>query len=300
MKNIILITGMILGTAGIALADFDSDMLAASALQGEKKYDEAIQAWINIGDSCQDPEQQYAAIRKAAECTRLNKGGEAKALEICGHIKTEPYAKACRAHVYQWSAAYSNILAEFESVDFSGWPEDLSSIGYRVRAQAYFYTNNGGGAAHDYLKAFQCSKHFDKWTSLRMLGNTYLKLLDDELKAEACFRKCISDCGGGHPGLSAKVDLVNLLMSQKRYEEALQCLSGDKHGGSWEVTLTALEGKVYAASGKKNEAIASYEKALKTYGIMPHQQKEYEKALTELKGALPQPPPNPDKKEPGK
>ncbi|MFA7159592.1 MAG: tetratricopeptide repeat protein [Kiritimatiellia bacterium] len=291
---------LICASCGALYADFEADMLAAAQLQNENKYDEAIAAWINIGNSCADPDQQFDAIRKAAECARLNKGGEARALEICANLKTEPYGQACRAVVYQWTAAHSNVIAEFEGIDFAGWPEELASVAYRVRAQAYYSLKNGRGAAHDYLKAFQCSRHFDKWTSLRMLGNTYLNLLGDEITAEACFRKCVADCGGGHPGLSAKVDLVNLLMAQKRYADALKCLVGDKHGGSWEANLTAMEGKVYAAMGKKAEAISAYEKALKVHGIQANKQKECEKAIAELRGIALQPPDESAKKQPGK
>jgi tetratricopeptide (TPR) repeat protein len=292
MKKIILMTGISLAAAGLVMADFDSEMLAAAALCKDNKHAEAIQAWINLGDSCPEPEKQYQAVSKAAECARFHGTGEPQALEICVYLKTEPYGKACRAFVYQWASSASNVMDEFQSVDFSEWPEDLAAIGYKIRANAYFNLKNGGGAAHDYLKAFQCSKSYDKWSAFCKLGDTYWKLLDDQLLAEACYRKCVSDFGGGWPGLTARVNLATLLLSQKRYDAALQCLqaAADRPGaGYWLVALLYMEAKVYADMDNKNQAIATLQTALKTVGIIQSQQKDCEKMLSELKpGATPQ------------
>ena len=87
----------------------------------------------------------------------------------------------------------------------------------------------------------------------------------------------------GWPGLQARVNLGELLLSQKRYDAALQCLKGDKHGGSWQVSLLYVEAKVYAEMGRTDEAIADLEAALKTHGIHPSQAKDCEKMLADLK-----------------
>jgi len=288
MIKYILMIPMIFGAAGIVMADFDSDMLAAKALHNDKKYEEAIQAWINIGESRSDPEERFEAIRKAAECARLKCGGEAKALEIADRIQIEPYAKACRAVVYQWAISSSNVVVEFGNENFIQWPEALAAIGYKVRGNAYFTMKMGKEAAYDYLKAFQCSKSRAKWSAMQRLGDTYWKLLDDELIAEACYRKCVSDYGGASPGLQARVNLAKMLLSQKRYDDALKCISGIKIGGPWQPALLYIEAKVYAEMGKKPEAINSLDAALKTVGINQYQKKDCEKMLLELKPNPPQ------------
>ena len=235
---------------------FNNLRFAAKALCKEKKHEEAVQAYVNLGESCSDPEERYEAISAAAVCTRLHLSNEAKALDLAGKIKAEPYAKACRAVVYQWHSSSSNVVVEFGNENFIQWPEDLASIGYTVRRNAYFTMKMGKEAACNYLKAFQCSKSYDKWSAMQRLGDTYWKLLDDELIAEACYRKCVSDFSGGWPGLQARVNLANMLLSQRRYDAALKCLSGDKHGGYWQAALLYMEAKVYAAMGKKKGLVS--------------------------------------------
>ncbi|MFA7159590.1 MAG: hypothetical protein WC299_09830 [Kiritimatiellia bacterium] len=292
MKKVLFAIALLGVPAWIVTADFNSDLQAAAALCKDGKHAEAIQAWINLGDSSADVQEQYAAICKAAECARLHEGGEARALEMAAYLKTEPYGKACRAFVYQWSGAFSNIVAEFENEDLAAWPEDMAANGYKVRGGAHFNLKHGPQAARDFLKTFQCSKSYDKWTAMRMLGQTYWKLLDDPLIAEGCFRKCISDFGGGHPGLQARVELADLLLEQKRYEDALKCLQApaDRPGaGYWLGALLYSEAKVNAAMGRKAEAINALETVLKTHGINQYQQKDCEKMLATLRpGAAPQ------------
>ena len=275
--------GFLLGVAGWALADFEAEMRAAGALCKDKKHEEAIQAYVTLGESRQDPEERFEAIRTAAECARLHGGGEAKALDLCGRIGVEPYVKACRAKIYTWTASASNVVAEFENEDFSTWPEDLAAIGYSIRGAAYFRVEKGPEAARDFLRAFQCATSYAKWGAFQRLGDTYWKLLGDEVLAEACYRKCISDFGGGWPGLQARVNLGELLLSQKRYDDALKCLFPYKYGGSWHVSMLIAKAKVYAEMGKKAEARASLEEALKTVGIHAGQTKQCEELLATLK-----------------
>jgi hypothetical protein len=284
MKNTCWLSmGALIAAGAVYAADFDADMRAAAALCGAQKHEEAIQAYVTLGEACSDPDKRYEAISAAALCARLHGGSEAKALKLAEHIKVEPYAKACRALVYQWQTSPSNVLAEFRTEDFSAWPETLAAIGYDVRGSAYYNLGNGTNAAADFLKAFQFGKSMDKWTALRRLGNTYWKLLDDEIIAEACLRKCAAECGGGHPGLQARIDLATLLLSQQRVDAALQCLREAKPGGSWQAALLLMEAKVYAAMGKKPEAAAALDAASKTVGIQPHQKKECEALLVTLK-----------------
>ena len=114
--------------------------------------------------------------------------------------------------------------------------------------------------------------------------NKYWKLLDDELLAEACYRKCISDFGGGWPGLQARVNLGELLLSQARHDAALQCLTGAPGvGGSWKAALLIGAAKVHIAAGHKPEAIAALKQALDTAGLHASQKKECESLLAGLK-----------------
>jgi len=277
--------GLTCFAAGGARADFEADLRAAGKLCREKKHEEAVQAYLKLGEGLTEPEERYRAIKQAAVCARLHLRSESRALELCRQVGAEPYAKACRATVYQWAERPPKVVAEFENEDFTTWPESLAAVGYAVRGSAYFRVQRGREAARDLLRAFQCARSYAKWSAFQKLGDTYWKLLDDEVLAEACYRKCMADFGGGYPGLQARVNLVELLVSQERHHEALTCLSGIERGGYWGGALLHAEAKVHAAKGDKAAAIDALQKALATVGINPHQKKECGKLL----GALSEP-----------
>jgi predicted negative regulator of RcsB-dependent stress response len=94
----------------------------------------------------------------------------------------------------------------------------------------------------------------------------------------------MSDFGGGWPGLQARVNLGELLVSQKRYDLALQCLSGAPGaGGYWKAAMLMGTAKVHIAAGRKSEATAALKQALATAGLYPSQKTECEALLSTLK-----------------
>ena len=72
--------GLVLMAAGTAWADFEADLRAAGALCQEKKHEEAIAAYLKLGQGRSDPEERYQAICAAAVCARLHLGSETRAL----------------------------------------------------------------------------------------------------------------------------------------------------------------------------------------------------------------------------
>jgi tetratricopeptide (TPR) repeat protein len=149
---------------------------------------------------------------------------------------------------------------------------------------AHFQLKNGPEAARDYLRAFQFARSYDKWSAFQRLGDTCWKLLDDPVLAEACYRKCMSDFGGGWPGLQARVNLGELLCAQRRYDDALKCFTGSPPvGGSWRASMLLGTARVHLAAGRKPEAVAALKQALATVGMHAHQKSECESLLDTLK-----------------
>ena len=261
-------------------AAFEAGMLKASSICQAGHHADAVAAWLQLGESRNDPDERYQAVGAAAECVRLHQGNEAKALELCRRIGSEPYVQAARARVYQWTSSPKQVLAEFRDEDFSTWPEPLAAIACDVRGAAHFQLKNGAEAARDYLRAFQLARSYSKWAAFQRLGDTCWKLLDDQVLAEACYRKCMSDFGGGWPGLQARVNLGELLCEQQRYEEALACYAGSPaKTGTWGVSMLIGTAKVHFAAGRKPQAVAALQQALDTVGIPPHQKKQCESLL---------------------
>lgn len=276
--------GLVAAAVTAAGADFEADLRAAAELCQEKQHEQAIQAYLQLAAGRSELDERYEAIREAAVCARLHLGNESRALDICQRLDAGPYRMACRAVVYQWATSPAKVLAELRDEDIAAWPESLAAIGFAVRGSAFFNAKQGPQAARDFVRAFQFGKTFAKWSALGRLGDTYWKLLDDELLAEACYRKCMADFGGGWPGLQARLNLADLLRSQQRYEAALQCLNGAPPvGGVWKASLRISAAKVHLAAGQKPQAAACLDEALATVGVMAHQKKECEALRAELK-----------------
>ena len=109
-------------------------------------------------------------------------------------------------------------------------------------------------------------------------------MLGDDVLAEACYRKCMSDFGGGWPGLQARVNLGELLLSQGRHDAALECLSGAPGaGGFWKAALLIGTAKVHLAAGHKPEAAAALKQSLTLAGLHASQKKECESLLAGAK-----------------
>jgi len=152
-----------------------------------------------------------------------------------------------------------------------------------VRGAAHFQLKHGPEAARDYLRAFQFAKSAHKWSAFQRLGDTCWKLLDDPVLAEACYRKCMADFGGGWPGLQARVNLGEMLCALKRYDDALVCLDMPSLEGTWGASMLIGTAKVHVAAGRKPEAIAAIAKAQATVGVMAHQKRECKALLESLK-----------------
>jgi tetratricopeptide (TPR) repeat protein len=278
-----LVEGKTVQDWSLSSADFEATLQAASALCTAGRHADAIDAWLRLGASRSDPDERYQAISSAAECVRLHQGSEAKALELCQRINAEPYAKAARARIYQWATSPKQVLADLGDEDLLAWPEDLAAVGYAVRGAAHFRLQHGPEAARDYLRAFQFARSAHKWSAFQRLGDTCWKLLDDPVLAEACYRKCMSDYGGGWPGLQARLNLGELLCKLNRYDEALACLNRPSLEGTWAASMRIGAAKVQISAGRKPEAVAALEKALATAGVMAHQKRECEELLKGLK-----------------
>jgi hypothetical protein len=81
---------------------------------------------------------------------------------------------------------------------------------------------------------------------------TFWHRLDDEILAEACYRKCMAVSGLAWPGLQSRVNLGALLLAQKRHDAALQVLTGAPGAtGTWRAALLIGAGRSGLPGGRR-------------------------------------------------
>ncbi len=264
-------------------SDFALRMDAVDDLCREGQHEQAVAAYLALAKASPDVEQRYEAVCAAARCARLHLGSEARALELCGEIGDPLYAKACRAVVYQWATSPARVIEDLGEEDLTRWPEELAATGFMVRGQAHYRLENGKQAVDDFVRAYQFSRGGQKWAALQWLGDTFWHRLDDEILAEACYRKCMAVSGLAWPGLQSRVHLGSLLLKQERHDAALQVLTGAPGAtGTWRAALLIGTARVHAATGERDAARAALNEAIGTPGIHALQKEQAETLLTKI------------------
>lgn len=284
MKTLIAFTLLTIGLAAFAAGetDFSGEMKRAADLSKKGKNEEAVAAYVALAEKQTELPKKFEALSEAAKCARLKLRSEKRALEICDTFNDETYRLGCRAVVYQWASSPKKVLEDLGDVDMLQWPENLAATGYMVRGQAHFREKHGEQARDDFVRAYQLNKGRPKWSAIQRLGDTFRDYLDDEILAEACYRKAMKSGGFGWSGLQARVNLADLLTKQKRCDEALELLDV-KQSGSWGATMLIGAAKAHLAKKEPEKAKEALQKALKLKGTHPHQQKQAENMLSEIK-----------------
>lgn len=278
----IILTALCLASTAAA-DDFRARLGDAAELCAEGRHEEAVAAHTALAEARDDLDEQFDALSAAARCARLHLRSEARALELCDLFEDETYRLGCRAVVYQWASSAERVIEDLGDADMLLWPEGLAATGFMVRAQAHYRLGNGQEAVDDFVRAYQFSTGRPKWGALQRLGDTFRHLMDDEILAEACYRKALSSGGMAWSGLQARVSLGDMLIEQERYDDALRVFDV-RPDGSWRVRMLLGTARVHQATGARDEAVAALEDALQTPGIQASQREEAENMLEELKG----------------
>jgi tetratricopeptide (TPR) repeat protein len=267
----------------VVASDFASRMDSADALCREGRHEEAVAAYVALAKASREVVQRYDAISAAARCARLHLGSEARALELCDAVADPLYTKACRAVVYQWATSPARVIDDLGEEDLTRWPEELAANAFMVRGQAHYRLENGKQAVDDFVRAYQFSQGQEKWAALQRLGDTFWHRLDDEILAEACYRKCMAVSGLGWPGLQSRVNLGALLLAQERHDAAMQVLTGAPGAtGTWRAALLIGAAQVHAATGQADAARSALNEAVQTPGIHASQKEQARTLLNEI------------------
>jgi len=271
-------------------ADYIADRQAAMKFVKAKKNEEALAAFTKMAEGKVSDAQKSDALEQAAMCAHRLKDFD-KALELAKQIPIEPAAKTVRMRLLQGNRKRAEVIAEFKDVDFSAWPEKYAGEAFFIRGECYFSTRKGAKAEADLKKALEnLGPGYNMDYARLTLAHNYRQNLKDDAKALATYREGVKK---GHDAygwisLTCTTSAAEILRKQQKYGEALDTLGqvnvAQMKKGYWAAAMRSAYAEVYAAQGKKAEAIAKMKEAAEIEGIAEWQKKRLDKKLKKLQG----------------
>ncbi len=198
------------------------------------------------------------------------------AMQAAQRIPDAALADYTRMEIMTVNGKNEELIAAYASKDFAAWPEDLRYKGYLKRGDAYIALKNNRAAVRDLEQAAgQVGAKLDIqiWTLTRM-GALYESLHEVD-KALDAYRKGVSLAKNSDPwrgywrySTEAVVSAVRILVDRKKYDEALVIVAAypPERDGIVTAPVAEAHGDVYAALGKKEEALSKYRESLLTAG----------------------------------
>ncbi|MEI6422265.1 MAG: tetratricopeptide repeat protein [Lentisphaerota bacterium] len=277
------VIGMSLVFAAGVWADYPADRKAAAELARAGKKDQALEAFLKLADTSTSDVQKSDALQQAIECVDNVKQYD-RAMEIAKKIPVASISKNCQMQIMENGRKWNEIVENFKDEDISTWPDSVKGDALLIRGTAYYNVQKDGKKAEEDLKKASESlvNSNSKGVALNLLGDTYKNLLKDDSKALEAYRKTYSTDNVYKHCYSA-IGVASILKQQQKYDEALQELNkiftAEVTSSFWRGRMLRTMGDVLAASGKKDEAIAKYNEALKLKDLPQEIKEECENSL---------------------
>jgi predicted negative regulator of RcsB-dependent stress response len=268
-------------------ADYPADRKAAVDLARAGKKEQALEAFLKLAaDTSTSDLQKSDALQQATECVDLSKQYD-RAMELAKKIPIAPLSKACQIKVMENTGKWKEIVENFKDEDIISWPESVNGEAFMARGMAYAGMKDGKNAEEDMKKAVDLLMNdSSKGWALIVLGNIYRGLLNDDAKAIETYRKTYTT-NNVNRQCEAAVGVATILKQQQKYDEAMKELTkiytDQVTMPYWRGRMTRVIGDVLAASGKKDEAMAKYNEALKVKDLPQEIKAECENAINVLK-----------------
>lgn len=277
-----------------AAPDYISGRDAAAKLGTE----EALAAFLQLADGPFSVAQKSDAWEQAsARALALNRYDQAMAL--AKKIPTAGISKATQMRVLAARRDWAGLVAQFKDEDIDAWwPDHLNGEAFFCRGRAFAVTRDGPRAVADLRKAADALPHDDnsKGLALIALGDAYRDLLKDDGRAIVAYRETYGTANITKR-CAAAMGAAGILVRQNKLAEAWTELNtidlARLQTPYWLGAMLAARGSVLAKQGKTDEAIASYQVALRLEGLPASQKAACEKALNELRAtpsSSPRPP----------
>jgi len=267
-------------------ADYVSDREAAVKLVKGRKYEEALAAFKKMSEGKVTDFQESDALEQAALCLNALKR-YSEAMKIAKTIPIEPMSKTMQMRILSSSRKCKELHTRFKDQDIDAWPDHVKAHAFTTRGKCAARVKDAKLAVADLTKALAyTTKSNDKGNLLNALGGVYRDLVKDDDKAIEVYRRTFRE-SHTYKQSHAAIAVAGILLRRGKPEDAqkeLRRIDHKKMRGYWRAVMLAAHGRVLAAMGKKEKAIAHYAEAMKVKGASAHTVKTCKTAIDKLQG----------------
>jgi len=243
---------------------------AAQTLFEKKDYAGAQKAAEDLVASAPDEQSRIKCIALSA-IALAHQGQYDQAIKKAQDIADKPVSAYTRMEIMTVGNKQADLIAAFKDTDLAAWPTNIAYKGYLSRGEAYKVSQDDKAALADMEQAAARSGQDTEvqLETLNKIGALYEKF-QDPAKALDAYRQVMEISarprvkGAQRAYPAAILAAARILKDQKKYDEALACLSKYEISNSTVgLSLLDMSGDIYAAMGKKDEALAKYSEIVK-------------------------------------
>lgn len=284
MKCKIFMAVAVFGISSLLMADFTEDFQNSLKLYNEGKNAEACEKFAELVKLAPNAGSKSDTLYYAAmSAIKLKQFGKAE--ELIAQIPQESTKKLCGMNLMLAQGNLKELVNAFKDEDFTKWSDSHIYDAFIARGVAYMRLNQYAEALNNFKKSEEfASTPAKKANTLNLIGIS-LQFSGDEEQALAVFRQMgdIPSMKGYGMINEAIISAARILTKQKKYDEALNEMSkiGSAKSGYWQTRPLVVQAEIYAAQGKKNEALAKYNEALQ--GAPDDMKKSIQAAIEKLK-----------------
>jgi tetratricopeptide (TPR) repeat protein len=272
MTKTSIAAGILFILSMIALADLPGDFQAAVELYNKKDYPKAQEAFMKASETAPTPKSKSECLAYAASSLSRQKQYD-QAMELAFKIPVKPMAANCRMGIMLDNGKNKELIEAFKDEDVGAWQDYIIHHGYYNRGTAYRLAGKSEAALKDLEKAVETSNTtgFFQTRVLSDLASVYASLKQDDKALEA-YRRILAapEYKGLYTYFGAAFNASTMLIKQGKYDEALaeiKKLDPLPASGTYKIQALEIQGDIYAAQSKHDDAKSRYNDALKTEGI---------------------------------
>lgn len=273
------------------MADFPDDFQAAKKLFDTVRNKEARESFEKLAASAPSPKSKAECLSYAAKALGRDKAQYDAAIEAAKKIEVREISISTQLSLMIDNRKFKEVLDAFKDEDFGKFPEAYQQQAYYMRGYAERSLGQSDAAKKDFIKAVETSGSdlSVKIIALAALDDVYFQAKDYENVVKTS--KQVFELKGFNNSwfyLVPVLNCANAQMAQGKLDEALETMKLLDHmnSGVYRCQALILFGDIYAAQGKKDEAVKNYNEAVSMKGqagIQDYLISQAQKKLEELR-----------------